>query len=34
VDHGALILSLVYMRDLAGDLVPDRFRKHLPEALR
>ncbi len=33
VDHGAYILSLVYMRDLAGDLVPDRFRKHLPKAL-
>jgi len=32
VDEGAVILSAVYMRDLAADLVPDRFRKYLPEA--
>jgi hypothetical protein len=32
-DHGAVILSVVYMRDLTDDLVPDRFRKHLPKAL-
>ena len=34
VDHGAVILSLVYMRDLTDDLVPDRFRKYQPKALR
>jgi hypothetical protein len=34
VDDGAFILSLVYMRDLADDLVPDRFKKYLPEAFR
>lgn len=32
-DHGALILSVVYMRDLLGDLMPDRFEKYLPESL-
>jgi hypothetical protein len=29
-----VIVSLVYMRDLFGDLVPDRFTKYLPKALR
>lgn len=32
--HGALIVSLVYMRDLFDDLVSDRFRKYLPQAMR
>jgi hypothetical protein len=31
--HGAVLMSLVYMRDLFGDLVSDRFTKYLPEAL-
>lgn len=32
-DHGAWILSLVYMRDLADDLVPARFKKYLPASM-
>jgi hypothetical protein len=32
-DHGAAILSLVYMRDLFDDLASDRFRKYLPKAM-
>jgi hypothetical protein len=32
--HGAVILSLIYMRDLASDLASSRFTKHLPKALR
>jgi hypothetical protein len=31
--HGAVILSLLYMRDLFDELVSDRFRKYLPKAL-
>jgi hypothetical protein len=31
--HGAVIVSLVYMRDLFDDLVSDRFRKYLPKAM-
>lgn len=33
-DHHALLLSVLYMQDLIGDLVPDRFRNHLPEKIR
>ena len=33
-DNPAIVVSLLYMRDLAGDLVPDRFQKYLPEAFR
>jgi len=35
-DEGAsqFVLSILYMRDLAGDLVPDRFQKYLPAAFR
>jgi hypothetical protein len=32
--HGAVIVSLVYMRDLFDDLMSDRFRKYLPESMR
>ena len=32
--HGAMIVSLVYMRDLMDDLLSDRFRKYLPTAMR
>jgi hypothetical protein len=31
--HGAVLVSLIYMRDLFGDLVSDRFRKYLPKAM-
>lgn len=33
-DHGALILGVSYMKDLLGDLVPDRLRKFLPAAVK
>ncbi len=33
-DHGALILSATFMKDLASDLVPDRFQRFLPGQLR
>jgi hypothetical protein len=33
-DHGAFLLSAVYMRDLIDDLVPDRFTKHIPSKYR
>lgn len=29
-DHGALILGVSYMKDILGDLVPDRLRRFLP----
>jgi len=32
-DHAALIVGVSYMKDLLGDLVPDRFQRFLPEAL-
>lgn len=32
--HGAVLLSLTYMRDLTNDLVPDQFQKYIPEKLR
>ncbi len=32
-DHGAVIVSLLYMRDLFDDLVSDRFRKYLPKGM-
>ena len=32
--HGAVMLSLLYMRDLFDDLLSDRFRKYLPQAMR
>jgi len=31
-DHGALIVGVSYMKDLLGDLVPDRFQRFLPTA--
>jgi hypothetical protein len=31
--HGAVIVSLIYMRDLFDDLASDRFRKYLPKAM-
>lgn len=33
-DRGALILGVSYMKDLLGDLVPDRLRKFLPAAIK
>jgi hypothetical protein len=33
-DHGAVIVSIIYMRDLFDDLASDRFRKYLPQAMR
>lgn len=33
-DHGALIVGVSYMKDLLGDLVPDRFMKFLPAKLK
>jgi hypothetical protein len=33
-DERALLFSVIYMRDLAGDLVPDMFHKYLPDALK
>jgi hypothetical protein len=33
-DDAAFVVSLLYMRDLVDDLVPDRFQKYLPEAFR
>ena len=32
-DHGALVMGVSYMKDLLGDLVPDRLRKFLPAAI-
>lgn len=32
-DHGALLVGVTYMKDLLGDLVPDRFKKFLPSKL-
>src|SRR5262245_38102970 len=32
-DHGALIVGVAYMKDLLGDLVPDRFQRFLPAKL-
>jgi len=32
-DHGALIVGVAYMKDLLGDLVPDRFQRFLPKPL-
>jgi hypothetical protein len=29
-----VVVSILYMRDLAGDLIPNRFHKYLPEAFR
>jgi hypothetical protein len=33
-DHGALIVGVAYMKDLLGDLVPDRFQRFLPGPLK
>jgi hypothetical protein len=33
-DHGALIVGIAYMKDLLGDLVPDRFQRFLPSNLK
>jgi hypothetical protein len=33
-DHGAVIVGAAYMKDLLGDVVPDRFRKFLPSKLK
>jgi hypothetical protein len=33
-DHGALIVGVAYMKDLLGDLVPDRFQRFLPGNLK
>jgi hypothetical protein len=33
-DHGALLVGVTYLKDLLGDLVPDRFRKFLPAQLK
>jgi len=33
-DHGALIVGVAYMKDLLGDLVPDRFQRFLPAPLK
>jgi len=33
-DHGALIVGVAYMKDLLGDLIPDRFQRFLPEPLK
>ena len=29
-DHGALFVGVSYMKDLLGDLLPDRLKKFLP----
>ena len=33
-DHGALIVGVAYMKDLLGDLIPDRFQRFLPAPLK
>ena len=32
-DHAALIIGVAYMKDLLGDLIPDRFQRFLPKPL-